>query len=287
MKDKVRELAGYMLSSNPITPAIMAFEGLLSGRPNACLLIAVLGIYGSESLAEPGTIKLSTGLEYNSGDYGSAANTTDWFVPIRIKYERFPWSVMLSVPYIYRTAPSGVVGVGENRAVLFEDPSKDRTNISGFGDLVAGLSYQIEPFFSAMPYVKLTGKVKFPTADEDRGLGTGRFDYTILADLDYRFERFTPWAMIGYKIRGDKTVDLENVVLAEVGFDYALTDHYSGGLSLYYQERASDLVEDALQLSPYLNWRYDQKWSVSGYGIVGFSEGSPDKGVGTQITYQY
>jgi hypothetical protein len=47
-----------------------------------------------------------------------------------------------------------------------------------------------------MPYVK----IKFPTADSDRGLGTGEFDETIGVDLSKRGLHRRPCA----NIRGNK-----------------------------------------------------------------------------------
>ena len=57
----------------------------------------------------------------------------------------------------------------------------------------------------------LMGRVKFGTADADKGLGTGEQDFTVRADLYKYLEQFTLLGSVGYKFRGDPAgVDLEN-----------------------------------------------------------------------------
>jgi hypothetical protein len=91
--------------------------------------------------------------------------------------------------------------------------------------------------------------VKFPTADEDKGLGTGEFDYIGQLDLAKTFGRFTPLATVGYKVKTDAPgLELDNVWFASGGTAYQFDDIWSGGLTLDYQEASTDSAEDALEL---------------------------------------
>src|SRR3546814_6362082 len=49
----------------------------------------------------------------------------------------------------------------------------------------------------------LTGKVKFGTADEDEGLGTGQEDYSGLLDAYQQFGEWTVFGGVGYTTFGD------------------------------------------------------------------------------------
>lgn len=51
-----------------------------------------------------------------------------------------------------------------------------RTTQSGIGDILLQGRYYILDEQGLLPTVALLARIKFPTADRDRGLGTGEFD---------------------------------------------------------------------------------------------------------------
>ena len=38
------------------------------------------------------------------------------------------------------------------------------------------------------------------------------------------------------------------------------------------------------EIIPYLNWRPGKTWSINLYGVFGLADGSPDTGVGLQLS---
>lgn len=231
-----------------------------------------------------GSLSFSTGFDYSNGDYGKASDTEIWYVPFTGSYRNGPWRVKVTVPYISIEGPGGVVG-GTDGGVVIGGKGGVVTRESGLGDVVASVSYLISPG-SNLPFVELTGKVKFPTADEDDFLGTGEFDYTIQADVFQKFGNLTPFAMIGYRFRGDSsTFDLEDGFIASGGFDYKMQEQWNAGLLFDYREAATKTSDDREQLIPYINWKPVDDWSLNLYGVIGLSDGSPDAGVGLQIKY--
>jgi hypothetical protein len=141
---------------------------------------------------------------------------------------------------------------------------------------------------SALPFIDFTGKIKFGTADEDDGLGTGANDYILQVDLAKTYGNTTPLGTLGYKFKGDADdFELDNVWFASLGFSYKLNPAVSGGITLDWQEASTDDGDDQLEAVPFVGWKFDKIWSLSTYGVVGFSEGSPDWGLGAQVTYAY
>jgi hypothetical protein len=102
----------------------------------------------------------------------------------------------------------------------------------------------------------LTGKVKFGTADVDKGLGTGENDYTVQADF-YKFvDRFTWLGSVGYVFRGDPpAIDLNNAVKASLGGTCRFTPDVMAGLFFDYRESAIPGNDSIQELSGFVSRR--------------------------------
>ncbi len=155
--------------------------------------LIVAGLCLSNSVyAQDGEFSFSSGFDYSKGDYGSATDTEIWYIPVTGNYEKGPWRFRVTVPYITIEGPGGVVG-GTEGGLVVSGGGGVVTKESGLGDVVAAASYTINPSNVYIPFIELTGKIKFPTADEDDGLGTGEHDYTIQADLYQSLGKISPF----------------------------------------------------------------------------------------------
>lgn len=225
----------------------------------------------------------STGLEYTSGDYGGTEDIEDLYVPVagRLDLERV--SLELTVPYLSVRAPEGTTVTDPDSEPL--PGSGQRVTESGIGDVIAGMTIYDVVYLDNLDFaLDLTGKVKFGTADENRGLGTGENDYTLRTDL-YRFVgQFTWVGSLGYKFRGDPPgVDLDNAWLGSIGGMYAPDDRYRFGV--FYDYRNSALADsDALsEVSAFATRRVGDRFTLHFYALAGFSDSSPDWGVGVLL----
>ncbi len=235
---------------------------------------------------ETGSFKVTTGFDYSSGDYGNAIDTEIWYVPLTLKYKAFPWTAKVTIPWLEITGPGGVVGGGES-LVIVDGGTVVRTTESGLGDIVAGLTYSLDPVTPASILLDFTGKIKFPTADEDKGLGTGEFDYTIQLDASKNIGRLTPLATLGYKFRGDPDgLDFNNSFFISLGAAYKINEQFSTGATLDFREAATDRSDDVVEFFAYFNWKLNRQWSLNTYGVAGFTDGSPDEEVGMQISFR-
>jgi hypothetical protein len=230
------------------------------------------------------TIRLSTGLEYSSGDYGGTETIEDLYVPIigSVSYGRL--SFELTVPYLSVTAPAGTT-ITEPGGEPVSGSGPTLTE-SGLGDIIAGATLY-DVFYSSDLGIALdlTGKIKFGTADEEKGLGTGEQDYTLRADLYKFFEKFTLMGSAGYKFRGEPAdQDLENVFLGSIGGVFSPNDQSRFGVIYDYRESAL-LDGDAIsELSAFLSRNLSDTWRLQFYAFTGFSDSSPDWGGGVLVS---
>lgn len=249
------------------------------------LFVTALMVANVNAIAEEGnpTISWSTGIEYSSGTYGGAEDIEDLYVPIiaRFDYERV--SFQLTVPYLSVRAPGGTTLTDPGDEPI--SGSGPMTTESGLGDVIAGLTLY-DVFYSAQHSVALdlTGKVKFGTADDSKGLGTGEQDYTLRADLFKFFERTMLMGSAGYRFRGDPPgVDLKNVFLGSLGGVYSMTENSRIGLIYDYRESALVDGDAVSELSAFLSKRLTDSLQIEFYAFTGFSDSSADWGAGILI----
>jgi len=234
-----------------------------------------------------GTWKVSTGIDYSSGDYGDSEDTEILYIPFNIAYATGPWTAKVTIPWVQIKGPGGVVGAGDGGVVLGGGATQVETE-SGLGDIWTSLSYSVEAIPSDLFFLDLVGKVKIPTAGEDKGLGTGEFDYTLQADFFKALGKLTPMATIAYKIKSDPDgYELDNVFYLSAGADYKLTEEMNIGATLDFQEASTDSSDDALEVFSYLGYRLDEDWRFTVYGYAGLSDGSPDAGGGLQVGCEF
>lgn len=244
---------------------------------------AILTITLSSAYAvETATSTVSLGVDYTTGDYGTNETTDIVYVPLILKYESGPWIGKLTLPYIRITGPGDVLPdigrVGTRTA--------PRRTEQGLGDVVASLTRAVYSGQSLL--LDATGKVKFATADEDRGLGTGANDYSAQVDAYVPMGTFTPLASLGYRVLGDPPgTDLDNVIYASAGFTYAVDARVNAGAIFDYREPSSSRAEARRELLVFVSGKPQSGWSLQGYGVRGFSDDSPDWGVGVIVGRAY
>jgi hypothetical protein len=247
-------------------------------------LFALLSLCYTPVAADNGSLKLTTGAEYITGDFGGTESVEQLYVPVTTRYTTKRYSFRLTIPYIRLTAPTGTV---QSDGTIISGTGPIITE-SGMGDVIAGITYRdaFNTEVASDVAIDFTAKVKFGTADADKGLGSGENDYTIQTEL-YKFvDRFMLFGILGYKFRGDPAgVDLNDSWLAFMGGNYRLTPAFRTGLDLYYQEALFSGADDQMELSAFLGYKLSSTKFLRSYLIKGFGDASPDWGVGVYFTF--
>lgn len=235
--------------------------------------------------AENGQWKISSGVDFSSGDYGSDETTEIWYVPVNLSYAQGPWQAKVTVPWIQIKGPGNVVGAGDG-GIVIPGGDDEVTTESGIGDIWTSLTYSVEAIPADLLYLDVVGKVKVPTADEDKGLGTGEVDYTLQFDLFKPLGKLTPMFTLAYKFKGDPDeYDLNDVFYLSGGADYRYSDEMNFGATLDFQEASTDSADDSLEIFSYLSYDLDEQWKLTAYTHIGLSDGSPDAGGGLSFSY--
>lgn len=241
-------------------------------------------LYSQAVAAHEDVLKLTAGAEYTSGKYDGTESIDEWYLPLTARYVVDRYVFRLTVPYLHVSAPAGTVSADG----IFLTGTGERITESGIGDIIAGMTYRdaLSSMLASNMALDFTAKIKFGTASELNGLGTGENDYTLQAELYKFLDNFTTFTTLGYKFRGDPSgVDLSNTWLADFGGSYRFSRMLNAGMDLYFQQAAYSLTDDQMELSAFLGYRLNTSQTLRGYLIHGLRDGSPDWGVGISMTF--
>ncbi len=213
---------------------------------------------------------------YLTGDYGLDRRTDIYYGSVVIKRYLSKGDITLTVPYL--DIPSnGVTFIGGT-------PEADTsvTGGSGLGDIILKGRYYAVEQDGPLPFIDLVGSIKFPTADEDKGLGTGEFDFTALSEFTWRLGD-SPWialAELGYTFVGKMPgVDMKNRWLYSVGLAYEVDSAIT--LSGYLDGRTAIFEGEENPLSVLLmgQYKFRPDLRLDTLFEFGLTDGSPDFGV--------
>ncbi len=250
-----------------------------------CLLCLPLVLLGASAEAaesdDTGNLNFIVGMDYSRGNYGLEEDTDMLFVPVTAKYTTLPWTLKVTVPYLRITGPSNVVGGGDSTVVV-DNANTDRRTVTGVGDVVASVGYDL----TSSPLVTLTGKVKFGTADADKNLGTGETDYYLQLDIAKAFGNFTGFGTTGYRwVTSPDAYELNNSAYVSAGGAWKFAGKMQGGVIYDYRQATSDGAGDVSEALWYISRKGAHGRQATGYIVTGFSDGSPDIGVGWQMKF--
>lgn len=255
--------------------------------------------------------------DYSTGKYGGTAATDVWSLGVVGRYETGPWTFRLTVPYVNVRSPGNVVpsgsgsvtpvcrvsnsGPGNNTGIRCDDNSSSssggsssssgssgRRSDSGLGDVTAGVTYNLLDNKPTGLVFDLTGKVKIPTADENKGLGSGKFDYSIQGDIDKTLGNANVFGTLGYKIYGEPAgTNLRNVVFAGVGTSYRLSRAATWGVAYDFRQASFSGGKSLNEISLFTSYRVTDATRLRGYVFKGLTDGGPDWGVGASVLFSF
>ena len=251
-------------------------------RTAPTVAIAVLVLMSADAAAQATgpDLRFSTGLEYSTGRYGGSDDIEELYVPFTFRAGFDRVGLRLTVPWLSVTAPEDTIITDPGAEPL---PGSGATATeSGLGDVVGALTfYDLYVSDNADFVVDATGKIKFGTADETTGLGTGENDYTLQLDAYRFFDRLSLQGTAGYRLRGDPPgVDLNDVFLASLGGAYLASANTIVGMYYDYREAAISGTEDIQEFSGFASFRLSRAWRMEVYAFSGLTDSSTDFGAG-------
>jgi hypothetical protein len=247
------------------------------------LMVAGFGLVAAPALAqEPLSISATTGIDYSSGKYGAETSTELLVAPLSLRIADRGLSLTASVPYLRIDSPGGVV-VGPGGEPIPGVPTEAGVR-KGFGDLSLAFSYDFPEEMFGAAELTLGGRVVLPTSSPASQLGTGKTGFSGSAEISYPLGNFAPFVSIGYRAPGDpEGVDLRNGLTGSVGTSLSLGRSVLI-VSYDYARASSRTAADSHELFGAFSRPLSKRLTLTGYGIVGLSEGSPDFGAGLLLT---
>jgi hypothetical protein len=231
-----------------------------------CLLVALLCFKMAPVIANA-TPYVAFDFKTSQGDFGTSIDDTWTSLNFSAGITTINYDVEVTVPYVNRDISGGGFDSSE----------------SGIGDVVARGGYRL--FSNESNDVSLYGSaaVKFPTADEDKGLGTGETDYGAYLTLSKYWTMTVLSVYSGYRVNGDPPgLDLNNVLSYGVGVSRFFTDN-SVYVSLEGRQAIVDGADDPAELIGGMYHRLGQKYFLRGEVSAGLTDGSPDYGLSVGV----
>lgn len=261
---------------------------MVSSKHKLAVAMASL-LFGS--MTHAGDYTFTTGAEYTNGEYGTGIDTHSWYVPFTVGYlaDNFAWSV--TVPFIHVDGSTLVTGIrntpipgpgGGGGGVRKNTAPINETRVdSGLGDIILRASYLLQQETPVKPWLALTGKVKLGTADETKNLGTGENDYSV--QLEAAKGAFD--GMVGYTVIGDtNTFDYDNIAYGTAALTLPLHQNWKARAELYAAQAAHPDLDPVRELTVSFDTPLSKDRHMSLYAIKGFTDSSPDWGMGLLVS---
>jgi hypothetical protein len=261
------------------------------GRCSIVLALVVAGLTPATAGAENWRFSIGSSVNYFTGDYGTGRDTDLLYIPLTLKVAPMPrLKLGVTAPYIRQTSEDVVLtggGVAARRNVLASSRSTNRTE-HGLGDVLLRGEYVLFEESAMLPEVTPFLKIKFPTADQDKGLGTGEFDETVGASFSKAVGQFVGYVDLAYTFVGSPSgADFDNSFGWSLGASYQI----SGPVSVFaFLDGATAIAsgqDNPLELRAGAEFRLTTATRLSGAVTKGLSDGSPDFGVSLGVTVRF
>jgi len=261
--------------------------------------------------AEEYPYSVGLGFEFYSGKYGTDIRTDSIYAPLTITAsptERLGLSI--EIPFVYQSnrnvlssvatggmqggrtmkqlavGPGGMPGPGSGMT----SPSSTSTNQSesGLGDITLKIGYLLVPETDLMPQIRPMAFVKFPTADENKALGTGEFDEGFSVEVSKWFGDWNPFAEAGYTVQGKSSqLPLKNYLTCNAGVGYQLAENFRPLLLVKGFTAPADGASGLLEVRLKLKYQATDRTGIEGYLAKGVTTNSPDYGTGLSVFYVF
>lgn len=261
--------------------------------------------------AQSGQWRFGASPTFSTGRYGTDTRTEIVYTPIVARRLFADGDFTLVVPHLCISGDGGVTVVGGSpvrterteparpgsttpeRPPARDAAREDATVTSGsgtgsqtarncgFGDIVVRGRFYVLDERGFIPTVAIRGHVKAPTADDARGLGTGRPDEGVGVEVSRMLGRgFTVMVDGGYTVIGKPPdADFRNAWWYDAGVSQDLANGIVS-LSVFLGEYSSVVpgFANARDILLTLGLKSGSGWRVQVSGEIGLSDGAPDRG---------
>jgi hypothetical protein len=233
------------------------------GMIHTLFVLLLFGITPVAAWAAEGRAYLDMTGGYKTGDFGTPTKSELFYLQPALGYVTPRYDVNITIPYLFLTNTT----------------SGQSTTEDGIGDIYLHGGYVLLPetFDGYSLYGSLS--LKLPTADKDKGLGTGETDFGGFLSAGKRIgqNRFTLSA--GYIFVGSPAgVNFNNVYIYDIGYARIFT---RTELLAWYEGRGAMVsgAKNPQEINVGFFHILNKDYSVKGSTFVGLNNGGPDFGL--------
>ena len=244
------------------------------------LLISVgMGLIVQQNLAladEKPMWQTGLSFSYLTGDYGRDEDTDIYYTAASIRRYLKKADITLTVPYL-DIEGDDVTYVGGQ-----VEPLDGGDGGEGLGDILLKGRYYAIPQEGLVPFINLVGMVKFPTADEDKGLGTGKTDFTGKLEFARRLKKEGWFALgeVGYTFVGEPDgYDADNRWLYAAGLAHELDPKITISSYLYGRTAIFEGNDDPLSILLISEYKFQPDLRFDTMFHFGLNDGAADFGI--------
>jgi hypothetical protein len=241
-------------------------------------------------VAQPDDWQLTStfGFGHSSGNYGTTRETSVDLGLSTLSLSTGDFRFTASVPYM-RIDGRGLVvlDASGNPIVINRRTALPPDTRTGWGDLNLSASYTVPAAILADFEVRVSAVTKQPIASARKRLSTGAADYGMSVDVSRQFGKWAPFLTVGYLSVGQPVgYTLYDTTSVSAGTSLELSDDLVAIASYDFDSQDGPLVPAAQSLFGSLSWVRGDKVTLTGYGTVGLSAGSPAMGIGFLVSYK-
>jgi hypothetical protein len=261
--------------------------------------------------AEEYPYSVGMGFEFSSGKYGTNTRTDAVYAPLTITASPTDrLGLSLEIPFVYqsngnvlssiaaggmqssRTMKQLAAGMGGTMGNGTGMTSTSATGMnqseSGLGDITLKVGYILLPEKGSLPQIRPMAFVKFPTADQNKALGTGQFDEGVSVEASKWFGDWNPFAEAGYTVQGKSSqLALKNYLAYNAGIGYQVVDNFRPILLVKGSTAPADGATSLLEVRLKLKYQVTNRTGIEGYLAKGVTTNSPDYGTGLSGFYSF
>lgn len=222
------------------------------------------------------------------GDYGLETDTFTLATQASIKYQYDQWSLRFTQPYVFQDGPAELILLEDGETGdLFLVSSEEREQRSGLADSSLSMSYSW-PKRSKNGRWSLSGRWKFPVADQDQGFSNGRNELTFNISRSIRYKRWMLHGRLGRHMREHQEFS-DNSARNHFGFGgmYFLTRRTGVGLSFYHKQATESQLDDVQSINLDTRIRLSRYWQFGAHLGKGLSDSAADVFAGMDLSYRW
>lgn len=257
----------------------------------AALALVLLATAVPGAAEEREHYQLKIGSFYDQGDFGTSRTTRTFFAPVTLKYLGERFDLGLTTGYLRVDSPGGVTLI-EGEPVAGATARGARRVDDGISDTVLKLRYFLLDdrgpgtlSLGLTPFAKL----KFPTADRDKDLGTGEFDFTLGVEWDKQIgSGYFLFGDAGYAWIGSPPgQDLRNRPIISAGIGRRVTERLTLSSFIEWKRSLVSGRDDPVEIDGVLSYKLTPTLTASPIVFVGLTNGAPDFGIGLELAWKF